>query len=201
MQPLWDRHVQEQRRISMLDQWNTWKQLETVSLGSSKGGVIHSVTITEPKVQESGRSIVPEPVKLDGYPVLGVLSIEALNMEEPIVEGADPESLKTGVGTVVPGRSPGSTGNYVIAGHRSWTYGKQFSRLDELAAGDSIKLDTRDDTYVYSVTSKFLVKPDDLSVLEQSKDKAELTLITCEPKYNPTHRLIVKAVLKGKAMQ
>lgn len=177
----------------MLEQWNTLRYLQTVSVKPAERTAAFPVPVKDAQEME-----VQEQLTIDGYPIMGTLSIEKLNLHEPILEGADPETLKTGIGTVVPDRSPGSTGNYVIAGHRSWTFGKQFSRLNELETGDKVALDTQTATFMYSVTSKFLVEPDDLTVLEQSLDKSELTLITCEPKYNPTHRLIVKAVLEGK---
>ena len=41
----------------------------------------------------------------------------------------------------------GAIGNYAIAGHRNLTYGKNFNRLDELAVGDLIEVDTGEKQY------------------------------------------------------
>lgn len=178
------------------------RPIQTVSAGASgQSGLPEPAAVNgSAPVQEEAET--PErqhsAVYIDGYAVVGTLSVGKLDLLEPILEGADPETLKTGVGSVVPDRRPGAAGNYVVAGHRSWTFGKQFSRLDELETGDKIVLETRSGSYTYVVASSTLVEPDDLSVLKQGGNKAELTLITCEPKYNPTHRLIVKAVLDGK---
>lgn len=73
--------------------------------------------------------------------------------------------------------------NVYIAGHRlgyedkdSW---KVFWDLDELEKGDRIYLeDSEGEEYEYKVTSKKVVAPDDLSVLE-SNDKDMVTLQTC----------------------
>ncbi|WP_336245847.1 class D sortase [Paenibacillus apiarius] len=79
--------------------------------------------------------------------------------------------------------------------------GRHFNRLDELEAGDEIKIETTNNTYVYKVNTKFVVEPEDLSVLDQNKDDKELTLITCEPMDNPTHRLIIKAEILEEEVQ
>ncbi|OXM83415.1 sortase [Paenibacillus rigui] len=194
LQPWWERNTLEKQRLAILDGWDTQQQAISSAMESRELQQLQPVTLSH-----AGKSAPSEPqvkpIYLDGYAVLGTLSIEKLNLREPVLKGADPESLKVGVGLVETDRKPGRTGNVAIAGHRSWTFGKQFSRLNELATKDRIVLSTTDQSYEYVVTSTFLVEPDDLSVLESTKDKAELTLITCEPKYNPTHRLIVKAEL------
>lgn len=115
-----------------------------------------------------------------------------------MVEGATQESLKLGSGIVVPDRMPGEVGNFVLASHRSLTFGRHYNRLDELEVGDSIDLETSDQIHTYTVESKFIVTPDDLSVLEQNEEDSELTLITCEPIDTATHRLIVKAKMEKK---
>lgn len=216
LQPWWYHFVQEKRQQVLLEQWN-----ERTAAGEKAE---HKAELkTEPMAEQEARNETgpeagppaPLPVtagegihvqetpgallSVDGYAVQAMLSIEKLRLLEPVVQGADPEALKTGIGIVEPGRLPGTVGNYVLAGHRSWTYGKQFSRLNELETGDRVVIKTPSNAFEYEVTSKYLVEPDDLSVLDQSKNKAEMTLITCEPKYHPTHRLIVKAVWKGAA--
>ncbi|MBE1445172.1 class D sortase [Paenibacillus sp. OAS669] len=197
--PLMNRYVQDRQKVSMLEQWSSVRDQTLVPLAAAvplqptllfNQGALEEAGVEKPEQAD-------ETVNIDGYAVRGIMMIDKLELKEPIVEGADPEALKTGIGIVEPDRYPGGTGNFVVAGHRSWTYGKQFSRLNELESGDRIVVETTKHVYSYTVTSKFLVQPDDLSVLEQKKDKAEMTLITCEPKYNPTHRLIVKAVLEG----
>ncbi|WP_282942287.1 class D sortase [Paenibacillus sp. RC67] len=188
--------MQEKQRLSMLEQWNTLRVQSSVPDTTMLSLQTSSLTNNGILEEESSQEQPEETIYIDGFAVRGTMAIDKLNLKEPIVEGADPEALKTGIGIVEPDRSPGVLGNFVVAGHRSWTYGKQFSRLNELDTGDSIVVDTTKHSFKYTVTAKFLVNPDDLSVLEQKKDKAEMTLITCEPKYNPTHRLIVKAVLE-----
>ncbi|HBD86045.1 MAG TPA: sortase, partial [Clostridiales bacterium] len=83
-----------------------------------------------------------------------------------------------------------------IAGHRSYTWGSFFSRLDELEAGNEILVDRSGITYTYIVEETFVVAPEDTWVLSETED-ARITLITCTPVRVATHRLIVRAVLTG----
>lgn len=128
--------------------------------------------------------------------ILGKLTIDQIDLVIPILEGATQTNLKIGAGHL-SGTSPiGETGNAAIAAHRSYTYGKQFNRLPEVESGDLIQVETAQKKLTYKVTEKVLVKPNDLSVLQNNTNETMITLITCHPMKNPTHRYIVKAVLK-----
>lgn len=142
---------------------------------------------------------LPEWQEVDGHEMLGSVNIPSIDLKEPIFRGADAKTLLLGAGAVAVDRLPGQAGtNFVVASHRSWTFGRHFNRLDELEAGDEVEIETSVGTYRYAVTAKTLVLPDDLSVLANEENKSTLTLITCYPKRNPTHRLIVTAELQEK---
>ncbi|WP_028546379.1 class D sortase [Paenibacillus taiwanensis] len=182
--PQWTRYVEEQNELRLLTEWDSLPKSITSGSGS-----------TTP-IRPTSASHNKSPAALiDGLPVYGTISIEKIDLREPMVEGATAQSLKLGSGVVIPERMPGEIGNFVLASHRSRTYGRHFNRLDELEAGDKIKLETADHSFEYSVTSKFVVLPEDLSVLDQREDSKELTLITCEPFGKSTHRLIIKATM------
>ncbi|MDI4644685.1 class D sortase [Cohnella hashimotonis] len=139
---------------------------------------------------------LPEWREIDGAKVLGTVSIDRIGISEPIVYGSDASALKRGAGTVVPDRLPGEPGNFVLAGHRSLTRGRHFNRLGEVAVGDTVQVDTSIGRSTYRVTTIKIVEPNDLSVLDDAGNGvSELTLVTCHPRKNPTHRLIVHAVL------
>lgn len=113
----------------------------------------------------------------------------------PVVEGTDPEDIKYAVGHFNNTDMPGSTGNFAVAGHRSYTYNEYFNRLDELSNGDTIKVKTKDGKqYTYEVFEKLVVLPEETSVLMTTKDPI-ITLVTCTPIRKATHRLIVKGKL------
>jgi sortase A len=134
------------------------------------------------------------PKKSSG--IIGKMMINKINLTIPIMEGASQANLKVAAGHL-KGTSPiGEVGNSAIAAHRSYTYGKQFNRLLEVETGDTIQIETSQKKFSYIVTEKLLVKPTDLSVLQNNQSESVVTLITCHPMKNPTHRYIVKAVLQ-----
>lgn len=95
---------------------------------------------------------------------------------------------------------PGQSGNIVLAGHHNMA-GEVFRYLVDIQEGDEIQLFVGDDTYNYYVEQKLIVKEKDepLEVRQQNahwispSDDARLTLVTCWPYTNNTHRVIVVA--------
>jgi LPXTG-site transpeptidase (sortase) family protein len=103
---------------------------------------------------------------------------------------------------------PGMKGNTVYAGHVTWNGAAVFRNLEQVAAGDIIKLrDDRGAEVVYRVTESYLVDPNDpnavQAILPTSSDV--LTIVTCGGDYfetndpvfggDYTHRVIVRAEL------
>lgn len=96
---------------------------------------------------------------------------------------------------------PGQAGNAALFGHSSgvpWAPGKYkfvFTLLDKLQPDDRIIVDFDGTRYVYKVTYKEVVSPDNLAIL-QAKDptKHQLELITCTPVGTSTNRLVVHAI-------
>jgi sortase A len=89
----------------------------------------------------------------------------------------------------------GQVGNAAIAAHRARTPGRLFNRLNEIKLGDEIVVNVQGEQYVYRVYNIKVVDPTDVSVLKSNNQQKLLTLITCDPLVNPTHRLIVQAKL------
>ncbi|MCD9021270.1 class D sortase [Cohnella silvisoli] len=189
--PRIDSQIQQHKQDVLLAQWD--QEIRSQSPPSKTPNEPPENTIRPASIK------LPQWNQVDGFQLLGSLSIEAIDLKEPIVRGADAESLKHGAGSVVENRMPGQAGNFVLAGHRSWTFGRHFNRLAELKPGDAIDIDTSAGPYRYTVTEITLVTPDDLTVLNNNGAEADLTLITCHPKRNPTHRLIVKAKLQQQS--
>lgn len=121
----------------------------------------------------------------------GVLIIEKIDLRMIIMDGTDEETLRVAAGRVPGTGKIGETGNCVLAGHRNYTFGKYFNRLDELDTGDEIIIKTPDKEFKYEVYKKHIVEPDDLSVIEQSDTEKILTLFTCHPVAIASHRLVV----------
>ncbi|RQD72561.1 MAG: class D sortase [Tindallia sp. MSAO_Bac2] len=127
---------------------------------------------------------------------LGTIRIPGIDAEMPVVLGASQENLRVAA-ALMEGTTPiGEIGNAAIAAHRSHTYGRFFNRLNEVELGDEIIVTTPEDTFIYTVYEIKVVEPDDLSVLNRNRKDRVITLITCDPIYEATHRLIVHGVIK-----
>jgi sortase A len=123
-----------------------------------------------------------------------------------IIEGTALAQLNVSPGHVPGTQLPGQVGNFAVAGHRV-TAGNPFWSLPSLQPGDMVYVDTRHDTYAYRVTAKPVwVAPSDLSVLDPvpghpgaRPSRRLITLITCDPAWTGTHRVIVTGVLVAVA--
>ena len=133
--------------------------------------------------------------------VLGIIQIKKIKVKAPVVEGVKPSNLKAAVGHIPGTAAIGQPGNSALAGHRSYTFGKFFNRLDELVVGDEILISTKKEDLTYKVFKIHVVTPDDVSVLKGSKDDNIITLITCTPIYVASHRLIVVARLENRVLK
>lgn len=122
----------------------------------------------------------------------GILTIDKIDLKLPILHGATQENMKKTVASIANTGKAGEVGNYAIAGHRNRTYGRNFNRLDELAVGDHMEVNNGKQQFEYTVTEKLRVKPEEVWVLKPDGKDKEITLVTCDPMINPTHRLIIK---------
>ena len=122
---------------------------------------------------------------------LGVLRIPKINLEVAVLDGTDDWTLNRAVGRIAGTALPGSVGNVGIAGHRDGF----FRGLKDIGRGDQVLLETRSGREVYLVEDIRIVKPDDVSVLDDTAG-ATLTLVTCYPFYfvgSAPDRYIVRA--------
>ncbi len=126
-------------------------------------------------------------------PAIAVLSIEKLALRLPVLEGATEKNMRFAAAHMTETSPLGETGNAAIAAHRVKTKGRLFNRLNELEAGDTIVVELQERKATYTVFRTLRVEPTDISVLKRSDKERILTLITCDPIVNPTHRLIVQA--------
>lgn len=129
------------------------------------------------------------------------LSIPKLNIQDAkVLMGG--EDLTRGLVHYLPVTLPGEKGNSVIFGHSTLPqlynvkdYKTIFTYLPSLNKGDHVIAKVGDVSYEYEVYEMFVVKPDQVSVLEQLRDSSILTLITCVPPGTYWNRLVVRAKL------
>jgi LPXTG-site transpeptidase (sortase) family protein len=82
----------------------------------------------------------------------------------------------------------GERGNAVISGHVvTINEGNVFRDLNKVSFGDSIQVQTDEGSFTYIVEDMQLVKPNQVEVMEQTKDY-RLTLITCGGEFDSRSR-------------
>jgi sortase A len=145
---------------------------------NSPGGAVPNVA----EIPENLRPFV-ESLPVVGLPTPGPeqarsIMIPALwSSAAPVVQGDGWEQLKKGVGQHLATADPGDPGNMVLSAHND-IFGELFRDLDQLNAGDEIRVATATREYVYRVTGTEIVDPTDVHVMETTA-RPTLTLISC----------------------
>ncbi|WP_052131476.1 class D sortase [Planococcus sp. CAU13] len=126
--------------------------------------------------------------------VEGVLTIPAIELQSPVLQGATPGNLNQALGAIEGlDRAGEMDGSYAIAGHQSHIFGQFFNRLNELQIGEHFEYETLDENFSFEVFDIQIVKPEEVEVLNAQKGMALLSLITCYPENSSEFRLIVQA--------
>jgi sortase A len=142
-------------------------------------------------------AIEPSRIEVHDGDRVGRLEVQRLGLSVMIYQGIEESALIAGAGHVPGTPAPGGDGNIVIAAHRD----SYFRKLSGILAGDSIRIITVRGSYEYIVDSSEVVDPEDTRVME-SRDRDELTLITCYPFYfvgSAPKRFIVHATFSGRS--
>ncbi|ANE48738.1 hypothetical protein SY83_05140 [Paenibacillus swuensis] len=188
----------QQNRI--LEQWQ--QNMQQIALETTVEDIVEQADLppddsdsaaTKPMTAQPAPSQKKPPaaeVKLKN--VEGVLIINKIDLNLPILTNATKQNLSRSVASIANTGKAGQIGNYAIAGHRNRTYGKNFNRLGEMKIGDVVEVDTGKEKFRYKLTSKEIVLPEEVGVLKGKENLREITLVTCHPMKNPTHRLILK---------
>lgn len=157
-------------------------------------------------LEEAWAAAGDEEVGPDSEPLPGSadsrLYVPGLDLDWVVVNGTTPDDIRYSPGHYTEYTSdPGGAGNYAVAAHR--TPGL-FWDLDLLETGDVMVLEDGENFYTYEVFEEETVLPTDVWVIEpdpfddatdEDPERSLLTLTTCAPKLNNTHRLIVWAEL------
>lgn len=140
------------------------------------------------------------------------LVISSISLDSPIVPVGWKTTVENGqkytlwevadyaVGWHKTSAYPGQAGNTVLAGHHN-IKGEVFRYLVDVAPGDEVDLYAGEGVYKYKVTEKLILREKDMPEevrlqnaqwIASTKDE-RLTLVTCWPYTNNTHRVIVVA--------
>ena len=150
------------------------------------------------------------------------ITIDKIGVDAPVVsEGLDAQQVP-----VVPLNAyevawydftaqPGTPGNAVFAGHKTWAGEAVFYQLDQLQVGDSVRLRGETDgvEIVYKVTDSFTVREDDPNAVQVMLPSPLdiVTIITCDGTryytgdstfgHDYTERRVVRAVRADASAQ
>ena len=122
---------------------------------------------------------------------LAILKIPKIGLEVAVLDGTDDLTLNRAVGHIEGTPKPGESGNVGIAGHRDGF----FRGLKDIVKGDTMELETLSGTETYRVSDIWIVKPEDVYVLDPTPEPS-ITLVACYPFYFVGHapqRYIVRA--------
>ena len=128
-----------------------------------------------------------EAIRLSDYgldsEVVGVLTIPAMELQEPVYLGATKAHLNSGVAQLSISSMPigGVDTNCVIAGHRGWDGAMFFRHIEVLQVGDEVILTNLWQTLTYRVSEIEIIKPYQAEKILIQPGRDLLTLITCHP--------------------
>jgi LPXTG-site transpeptidase (sortase) family protein len=130
---------------------------------------------------------------------IGRLYIPRLKLDWVMVEGVSMDDLRGAPGHYPGTALPGQVGNFAAAGHRERG---MFWDLDEVQPGDFVIMETRTNWYVYKIFQNHIVTPHSIEVIAPTPNKpgvaptqADITLTTCNPKWDNYQRLVVHGTL------
>jgi sortase A len=132
----------------------------------------------------------------NGVPVAEI-DVKAIGLHRIVVQGTTSGALRSGPGHLRQSPLPGQQGNAVVIGRRA-AYGGAFRRISSLTKGDRIDMTTGEGHFTYIVDTVRRVAADDGSELV-STGTNQLTLVTSDPPFLATRRLVVTSHLVGKA--
>ena len=153
--------------------------------------VLQEIKETTKSSENEGEVTQTIDAKLGGYKVVGIIKIPKIDVEYPILEKTNLESLNISI-TMFWGNDINEIGNVTLAGHNNFS-GVMFGKIKKLVPGDIIELtDIQNITLKYEVFETEIIDPNDIScILPIEEGRREVTLITCSS--GRAERLIIKA--------
>lgn len=115
--------------------------------------------------------------------VVAVLTIPAMELQEPVYLGATAAHLNNGLAQLSVSSMPigGKNSNCVIAGHRGWDGALFFRDIEILQEGDEVELTNLWETLRYKVVEIKIIQPYEAERILIQPGRDLLTLLTCHP--------------------
>ena len=125
--------------------------------------------------------------------VIGFLRIPAIDLELPVLLGANEENLKQGAAHLTQTSYPigGENTNCVLAAHRGYYKAPMLRQVEKLAPGDAVYIENFRETLTYTVAEARIIDPTDIEALLIQEGRDLLTLVTCHPLGSNAQRYVV----------
>lgn len=182
------KHTDKKERGEMLEKAREYNE----KLASSH------VVLTDPFSGETNGGISEKEyyqlLNLDNTGVMCSLEIPSIDVDLPVYHGTSNSVLEKGVGHLEGTSLPvgGKDTHAVFTGHTGLNKAKLFTDLTELQKGDQFYIRVLDKILAYEVCRIDVVLPEDTSKLSVVDGQDLVTLVTCTPYGQNTHRLLVR---------
>ena len=129
---------------------------------------------------------------LDGN-VIGFISIPKMEVELPILLGANTENMREGAVHLTETSYPigGENTNCVLAAHRGASRTAMFRDIEKLEIGDEIYIENFREILTYRVVELRIISPTHVQELLIQEGRDLVTLITCHPYRHNYQRYVV----------
>lgn len=126
--------------------------------------------------------------------ILGHLTVERLGMSTmPFYDGDSAEILDNGIGHVPHTSLPvgGNNTHSVITAHSGIKNKVLFTNLNTMKKGDMFSIGILGETLIYQVRTIKTITPEEDSYLLVEENQDKVSLLTCDPPGQNSHRLVV----------
>jgi sortase A len=120
---------------------------------------------------------------------IGRMHIDRMNLDIVLIQGTETASLQKGPGHYEKTAFPGQGSTVGVAGHRT-TYLAPFRHINDLQAGDEIRIEMPYAVFTYTVTRHEIVDPSDVGIVKPVGFE-QLVMTACHPVYSAAQRYAV----------
>jgi sortase A len=138
-------------------------------------------------------AVVEKESDLAGFALLYIPALKEDVWALPILGDVTEGALAKGAGHYPQTAMPGEIGNFAVAAHRA-TRGEPFAYFERLMPGDRVIVQTSSGFFTYELFADEKIQESETWVISEqpkgvvSKPTALITLTTCDPRWNSTHR-------------
>lgn len=152
---------------------------------------------TEQKDLKDAFSYEQAQINLEQYGlsdnIVGFIQIPKLNVELPILLGANKDNMLKGAVHLTETSYPigGINTNSIIAAHRGYGKTEMFRNIHKLEIGDDVYIKNFRENLAYKVSEIKIIDPTDVDELKIQRGKDLITLVSCHPYRVNTKRYVV----------